>query len=318
VQLDRDQVDQETAAAPDAAVTSVHVSPLSTWTGLGSYDADVQEQVESGAVLHCPELAFDILPEERALFDPNLSDPKRKSIYLRGMHDAVFGTSASAEKRRQLQALLQRYRDSAMALATGLFPSYRGVMRAASTSFRPRPTGVGRKSLSWRKDDTRLHVDAFPSNPTHGVRILRVFTNVGSTPRVWRVGQPFTAMALRFLPQVPQYSAWRARLLARLGITKRRRTAYDHIMLHLHDGAKDDLDYQRTSPQLQVEFMPGSSWICFSDQVMHAVMGGQYMMEQTIHVPLDALEHPAQSPLAVLERLTASELLAEPGPPPFY
>jgi hypothetical protein len=52
--------------------------------------------------------------------------------------------------------------------------------------------------------------------------------------------------------------------------------------------------------------------------VMHAVMGGQYMMEQTIHVPLDALEHPAQSPLAVLERLTASELLAEPGPPPFY
>jgi hypothetical protein len=306
----------ESAGEPAGTVTSIHVSPLSTWTGLGSYDADVQEQVESGAVLHCPDLAFEILPEERVLFDPNLSDPKRKSIYLRGLHDEVFGTSASGQKRDQLQALLRRYRDSAMALSTGLFPSYRGLMRAASTSFRPRATGVGRKSLSWRKDDTRLHVDAFPSNPTHGVRILRVFTNVGTTPRVWRVGQPFTAMALRFLPQVPEYSAWRARLLAQLGITKRRRTAYDHIMLHLHDGAKADLEYQRVSPQQQVEFLPGSTWICYSDQVMHAAMGGQYMMEQTIHVPLDALEHPAQSPLAVLERLTASELLAEPGPAP--
>ena len=316
MQLDRDQLGQQLAIEPDSDITGLHVSPLSTWTGLGSYDADVQEQVESGAVLHCPELSFDILPEERALFDPGLSDPKRKSIYLRGMHDELFGTHASAEKRRQLQALLQRYRDSAMALSTGLFPSYRGLMRAASTSFRPRPTGVDSKSLSWRKDDTRLHVDAFPSNPTHGVRILRVFTNVGSAPRVWRVGQPFTAMALRFLPQVPEYSPWRARLLARLGVTKRRRTAYDHIMLHLHDGAKADLEYQRISPQQQVEFQPGSTWICYSDQVMHAVMGGQYMMEQTIHVPLNALEHPAQSPLAVLERLTASELLAEPILPP--
>ena len=316
MQLDREQSGQETTAESDVEVTSVHSSPLSTWTGLGSYDADVQEQVESGAVLHCPDLAFEIRPEERVLFDPTLSDRKRKSIYLRGMHDEVFGTRATGEQRQQLQALLQRYRDSAMALATGLFPSYRGVMRAASTSFRPRPTGVGRKSLSWRKDDTRLHVDAFPSNPTHGVRILRVFTNVGSTPRIWRVGQPFTAMALRLLPKVPPYSPWRARLSAWLGITKRRRTAYDHIMLHLHDGAKADLDYQRSSPQQQVEFPPGSTWICYSDQVMHAVMGGQYMMEQTIHVPLDALEHPAQSPLAVLERLTASELLAEPSPPP--
>jgi hypothetical protein len=120
-------------------------------------------------------------------------------------------------------------------------------------------------------------------------------------------------MALRFLPKVPEYSPWRARLLAWLGITKRRRSAYDHIMLHLHDGAKADLTYQKISPQREINFAPGSTWICYSDQVMHAAMAGQFMMEQTIHVPLEAMAHPDQSPLAILERLTASELLAEPA-----
>ncbi len=301
---------ESVSASQTSPVSSIHLSPLSSWTGLGSFDADAQEQVEDGGVLYCPDLNFTFSEAERVLLDPRLSDAKRKSIYLRGRADQVFGTTAEGSTLRQLHDLLARYRDAAMELTTGLFPSYRGVMRAASTSFRPRPTGVGQMSLSWRKDDTRLHIDAFPSNPTHGVRILRVFSNVGTGPRVWRVGERFEAMAQRFLPQVPEYSAWRARLLEQIGITKRVRTPYDHIMLHLHDRAKADLDYQRDCAQQQVEFAPGTTWICFSDQVMHAVMAGQFMMEQTIHVPADAISLPALAPLGVLERLTTSELLA--------
>jgi hypothetical protein len=41
---------------------------------------------------------------------------------------------------------------------------------------------------------------------------------------------------------------------------------------------------------------------------MHAAMGGQYMFEQTIHLPLAALYEPARAPLAVLERLTGRAL----------
>ena len=74
-----------------------------------------------------------------------------------------------------------------------------------------------------------------------------------------------------------------------LHVTQGRRSEYDHLMLGLHDCAKSDLGYQRDSPQREVRFAPGTTWICFSDQVMHAAVSGQYMLEQTIHLPLAAL-----------------------------
>ncbi len=195
----------------------------------------------------------------------------------------------------------------------GLFPAYRAAAHATGTSFRPRAIGdtTSGRALSWRKDDTRLHVDAFPSNPTHGARILRVFTNVhpGTMPRGWRIGEPFATMAGRFLPKtraLPPGGAW---LMHRLRITKRPRSAYDHLMLQLHDLAKADLDYQRTCPQRAVDFMPGTTWICFSDQVMHAAMSGQFMFEQTYRLPLDAIADVEASPLRTLERLTGHALV---------
>jgi hypothetical protein len=42
---------------------------------------------------------------------------------------------------------------------------------------------------------------------------------------------------------------------------------------------------------------------------MHAAMSGQFMLEQTVHLPNAALAFPSESPLAVLERLTARKLL---------
>jgi hypothetical protein len=48
-----------------------------------------------------------------------------------------------------------------------------------------------------------LHVDAFPSRPIRGERILRVFTNIhpdSTQARVWRVGEPFEDIARRYLP----------------------------------------------------------------------------------------------------------------------
>ena len=62
---------------------------------------------------------------------------------------------------------------------------------------------VSTRKQSVRADDRRLHVDAFPSRPNYGERILRVFTNVNpdGEPRVWRVGEPFEDVAPRFLPR---------------------------------------------------------------------------------------------------------------------
>ncbi|HEY1394133.1 MAG TPA: Kdo hydroxylase family protein, partial [Methylibium sp.] len=123
------------------------------------------------------------------------------------------------------------------------------------------------------------------------------------------VGESFEGVARRFLPRVGRYRPWLAGLLYRLGITKRRRTHYDHLMLGLHDAMKADADYQQNGVQTTVEFAAGTAWVCYSDQTPHAAMSGQHMLEQTLFVALSALSHPELSPLAVLERLSGWILL---------
>jgi hypothetical protein len=42
---------------------------------------------------------------------------------------------------------------------------------------------------------------------------------------------------------------------------------------------------------------------------MHAAVSGQYMLEQTINLPVSALYDPSRAPLAILERLTGRALV---------
>ncbi len=79
-------------------------------------------------------------------------------------------------------------------------------------------------------------------------------------------------------------------------------------MLHLHDKMKADLRYQVEVPQQEIHFPPGSSWITQTDQVSHAAMSGQYLLEQTFYLPVDAMKNPEHSPLRVLEKLTCRSL----------
>jgi hypothetical protein len=144
----------------------------------------------------------------------------------------------------------------------------------------------------------------------HGTRLLRVFCNVNPAgrPRQWRVGEPFEAHARRYLPAIRRPLPGSAWLLAATGITKRRRTEYDHLMLQLHDRAKADATFQRDSPQARVDFAPGTTWVVYSDQVLHGAMGGQHMMEQTFYLDLADLQQPATAPRSTLERLLGREL----------
>jgi hypothetical protein len=123
------------------------------------------------------------------------------------------------------------------------------------------------------------------------------------------VGEPFETMARTLLPRIRGPLPGSATVLAALHVTKGRRSRYDHLMLNLHDRAKEDLAYQRECGQQVVRFAAGATWICFSDQVMHAAVSGQYMLEQTIHLPISALYEPQQAPIAILERLTGRSLI---------
>ena len=265
--------------------------------------------LEQGKVLCLDRLPFALSGEEQEFLSPAWLSGKRKNISLDG--EQVSGASASPETLARLGNMIKRYCAGATELVNRLFPGYRSHLKQARTSFRP--GAVNDAPSSWRKDDSRLHVDAFPSRPNHGERILRVFTNVNpqGMARVWRVGEPFEAAARHFLPAIPRPLPGSAQLLQALKVTKARRSEYDHIMLQLHDRMKADLDYQRNAPQREVRFLPGTTWICFSDQVLHAAMSGQYMFEQTMHLPVAAQYHPDLSPLRALERLRGRALTAD-------
>lgn len=261
--------------------------------------------IEGGGVVVLPRVSFALEESERRFLSPAWSDGRAKNVSLDG--DKLKGAHGEASDLRELAAMVTRFAESAASLVTVLFPRYAPYVKRARTSFRPQPA-VGR-DVSWRKDDSRLHVDAFPSRPNRGERILRVFTNVNPTePRVWRVGEGFESMARTLLPRIRPALPGSSAVLAVLHVTKGKRSAYDHLMLNLHDRAKEDMKYQQECEQRVVEFAPGTTWLCFSDQVMHAAMSGQYMMEQTIHLPVAALYDPQRSPLAILERLTGQRL----------
>jgi len=261
--------------------------------------------IERGGVLVLPHVNFVLSERERRFLSTAWSDGRAKNVSLDGA--SLKGAAGATADLTDLAAMVGRFAESAATLVATLFPRYAPYVTRARTSFRPQPA-VGR-NVSWRKDDSRLHIDAFPSRPNHGERILRVFSNVNPTePRVWRVGEPFETMARTLLPRIRGPLPGSAALLAALHVTKGRRSRYDHLMLNLHDRAKEDLAYQRDCGQQVVQFPPGTTWVCFSDQVMHAAVSGQYMLEQTIHLPVSALYEPQQAPIAVLERLTGRSL----------
>jgi len=281
---------------------------LTSWRPALSAEAqrDAVRAVEGGCVLVLPRLAFALKDGEQRFLAPRWSDGRAKNISLEG--DALKGARGATDELAGLSQMIARFAASAESLVAVLFPRYAPYAKRARTSFRPQPA-VGRE-VSWRKDDSRLHVDAFPSRPNHGERILRVFCNVNPTEdRVWRVGEDFATMAATLLPRVRRPIPGMPALLALLHVTKGVRSDYDHLMLGLHDGAKADADYQANCRQQIVRFAPGTTWICFSDQVMHAAVSGQFMLEQTIHLPISALYHHEKSPLAILERLCGRSLV---------
>jgi hypothetical protein len=269
--------------------------------------AQLARDLESGGVVVLPRLAFRMEAGDARFLDARWSDGRAKNISLSG--ERIKGARGADGDLAALARMIGRYATDASDLVRSLFPRYASALARARTSFRPMPA-AGR-DVSWRKDDTRLHVDAFPSRPTHGARILRVFNNVNPAglDRVWRVGEEFEAVANRFVPRIRGMWPLEGVALAALFVTKGVRTEYDHLMLGLHDAGKADLDYQRTCTQQEVRFAPGTTWICFSDQVMHAAMSGQYMLEQTIHLPPDVLYEPLRAPLAVLGRMLGRRLV---------
>lgn len=271
---------------------------------------DACHTIENGSVLRIAQIGFALSAAERRFLSPSWATEAAKNINLRPGATAARGATGNDEDRAALGAMMERYAAAAEALLDSLMPRYTAGRTRGSTSFRPVPIPGAQRT--WRSDDRRLHVDSFPSNPVQGRRILRVFTNIdpAAEPRVWLVGEPFADFAARFFPRVKPPFPGVAPVLHAFGVTKSRRSAYDHFMLGMHDAAKADSGYQSDAPRETMTFEPGATWIAFTDQVVHAATRGTYALEQTFYVDVERMADRATSPLAVLERLAGRPLVA--------
>lgn len=279
------------------------------WTdGLIGAPSGAAASLEAGAVLFFPNLAFEVGPTERPLLSPTIV-AAAKNISFDPRSGRLSGTTVREASAVPLGGLLDRFSTLAAGFVGRLLPEYQPRIEIGRTSFRP--VEIAGRVSSWRKDDSRLHVDSFPATPVHGKRILRVFSNVNpdGRPRVWRIGEEFDDVARRFvrLLRLPLPGSAAVRRL--LHLTKSRRSRYDALMLQLHDLMKADADYQARTPQTRFEFPSSSTWIAFTDQVSHAAMAGQYQLEQTFLLPVDAMLDERRSPLRILERLVGRPLV---------
>jgi hypothetical protein len=99
-----------------------------------------------------------------------------------------------------------------------------------------------------------------------------------------------------------------ARVANRIGLRVPDRSAYDEFMLGFHHYLKGNTEFQRDWRCETTAFAPGATWISFTDGVAHAVLSGQYALEQTVIVPYRAMVQPDRAPVAVLERLAGQPL----------
>jgi hypothetical protein len=179
-----------------------------------------------------------------------------------------------------------------------------------------RPLEEKGRDLPIHKRNDLMHVDAFPSRPTFGGRILRVFTNINPVrPRVWETTDKFPMLVKTFaddagLPTFARESGSAGEKLRKafapvfraVGVKGMDRSAYDRFMLKFHDYLKENDEYQTKWPKVRMEFPPGSTWMVYTDQVPHAAMSGQFMTEQTFIIPVKAMVTPDRCPLRVLEK----------------
>ncbi|MCH9633742.1 MAG: hypothetical protein S4CHLAM7_04750 [Chlamydiae bacterium] len=265
---------------------------------------DIVTSLESGQVLFFPNLAFPIFPEEKVLFSPTLVKKNRKNISYNSKVDQLKACEGNSQTKAIIQSMMKRFSDHADQLLLHLFPGYELHLDKGLTSFRT-VEAKDKPKTSLTKNDSLLHLDSFHSSPTGGRRILRFFTNVNpfNKPRVWKVGESYQSVLKRFLPTLNKPLPGSRLFMNRFGITKSYRSLYDHFMLGIHNKMKADDRYQREVDQETIEFPPNSCWMCFTDQVSHAALSGQYAFEQSYFLSLEGLIFPEKSPLHYMESI---------------
>jgi len=276
-------------------------------------------RLERGEILYYPNCPFP-LPEgddRDFLFEQELGGRVHKNISYDPCTAKVGGyRRRSSAQVERLRSLLRAFADSATSWLSANLPRYAASWQLDRVSYRPAEEATRQLRQSARND--LLHVDAFPTRPTNGARILRVFANINRTePRIWLTSYPFAELLTRYgkevgLPKGDEVS-WGQRLrdtvvgLFRPG--RKRRSGYDAFMLRFHHFLKANKEFQADSPK-RWEFPPGSAWVVITDTASHAVLSGRYALEHSYFVAPEAQALPDESPAALLRQACGTEVLS--------
>jgi hypothetical protein len=281
--------------------------------------ASLEERLERGEVIHYPACPFPV-PEgadRQFLLEQRLGSSAHKNI----SYDPTTGKASgflrrSPDQAERLRRLLATFADNATTWLARTLARYAASWERDRVSFRPVEEATRRLRTKARND--LLHVDAFPSRPTMGRRILRLFVNVNPTdPRVWVTSDPFGKLLERFGKEVglptPGGAGLTASLGARLvGLFQRRksqRTVYDRFMLRFHDFLKANEDFQERGPKRFWTFLPGAAWMVFTDTASHAALRGRFALEHSYFISPESLALPREAPPALLERACGMPVL---------
>jgi hypothetical protein len=275
-------------------------------------------QLEAGNILFFAKTPFAISAADREILlgQKQTSAAYHKNVAYRPAEDRVTGLDKSeSAEGEQLRAILRNYSQAAAQFLTAQLPPYAGKWRLDYASFRPIEERGRAARLHARND--LCHVDAFPTRPTNGDRILRLFTNINPQQnRIWLTAPPFDVIAKRFSDAIGLPDAKRKDPLSRglrgigsaLRLPGARRSPYDVFMHRCHNAMKEDAEFQEHAPKERWEFPPESTWMVFTDCVSHAVLEGQYALEQTFMVAREAMVEPQRAPISILERLAGHSL----------
>jgi hypothetical protein len=272
-------------------------------------------ELESGKILLFDGVPFDLSNADREFLLSQKQTESRfhKNISYRPTKDILRGIANESPDRAHMQEVMSRYSKHVVEFVTPFLAPYAKDFQLDYASFRP--LEEKNRDLALHKRNDLMHVDAFPTRPTRGARILRVFTNINpSVDRVWITGEPFHEMAPKLAkpaganrfanpPLTGRITAAVQSAGHKLGLPLPNRSRYDRFMLHFHDWLKENSDFQANSPKVRTDFSPGCTWLVYTDGVPHAVLSGQYVLEQTFIIPQRALVAADVSPLQVLERV---------------
>lgn len=280
--------------------------------------SDYRPELEAGNVLFFPETPFE-LAEQVKEFLRHLDfagGAVHKNIAYRPASDRITGIDAGTPQAEKVRDTMREYSRIVIEFTKDLLPEYAKSWKVDYASFRPLEE-QGR-DLPLNKRNDLIHTDAFPSRPTNGDLILRVFTNIHpSKTRNWVVADPFQVIAEKYarvagLEQIAtRGKLWNqsARMLKGFGLPVIPRSPYDRFMLHFHEYLKRNADFQGNCAKYAFEFPPGSTWLTFTDLVPHSVHSGQHALEQTFIVARESMADPDRAPVAVLERLCGKQLV---------